>query len=124
MNKDLKEQFQTIKNLMNKYEGKLTPKISSGQKYDLWSFKEVEIQGKKKKEINFATVQIQDSFVGFYFMPIYINPDIANKLPTGLMKDLKGKSCFHIKDIDKQLEKQISKALEVGYDYYVDRGFI
>lgn len=49
-------------------------------------------------------------------MPIYTNPDLKEKIH--LLNKLKGKSCFHIKSIDKETEKQISKTLKLGYKQY------
>jgi hypothetical protein len=41
-----------------------------------------------------------------------------------LLQLLKGKSCFHIKELNPQLESQIEDALKKGYDLYKERGWI
>ena len=74
--KELVEIYNTIKPLLKAYEKKgLVPKIDLDSKYDLWSLKEVSAFGKQRKEMYFAGLIIQSNYVGFYFMPIYSNPE-------------------------------------------------
>jgi hypothetical protein len=116
--------FKRLKKLLKKYEDPLKPKFDLDSKYDLWSFKDVEISGRQRKEVYFAGLIIQSSYVGFYYMPIYTDTDLKKVFAPELLKLLKGKSCFHIKELDEKLEKQIKKALEVGYKLYKKRGWI
>jgi hypothetical protein len=124
VNNDLIEIFNIIKKLMKKYENPLVPKMDMDSRYELWSVKNVVIEGRKRKEIYFAGIIIQSNYVGFYYMPVYVETDIKNMFETDLLKLLKGKSCFHIKKIDEVLEKQIADALEQGYLLYKKRGWI
>jgi hypothetical protein len=124
VNNDLIEIFNIIKNLMKKYENPLVPKIDMDSRYELWSVKNVVVEGRKRKEIYFAGIIIQSNYVGFYYMPVYVETDIKNMFETDLLKLLKGKSCFHIKKIDEVLEKQIADALEQGYLLYKKREWI
>ena len=92
--------------------------------YDLWSFKNLEIAGRKRKDVNFASLIIQSGYVGFYYMPIYTDTSLKDVFEPELLKLLKGKSCFHIKKLDERLESQIEKALKIGYELYKERGWI
>ena len=51
MQDELVEIFSKIKKLMKKYENPLESKIDLDSKYDLWSFKDLEIAGTKRKEV-------------------------------------------------------------------------
>ncbi|UCC94040.1 MAG: DUF1801 domain-containing protein [Thermoplasmata archaeon] len=123
---ELVEIFDELKGMMKVYEdkGKLEPKFDLDSKYDLWSFKDVEIAGRKRKEVSFATIIIQSSYVGLYYMPIYTDTDLAYVFEPELLATLKGKSCFHIKRMDDTMRAQIDKALRVGYDLYEERGWV
>jgi len=57
-------------------------------------------------------------------MPIYVEPELKEKLEPKLLKLLKGKSCFHIKSIDKELENEIFDALQKGYKLYEENEWI
>jgi hypothetical protein len=116
--------FKELKFILKKYEDPLKPKFDLDSKYDLWSFKDVEIAGRKRKEVFFASIIIQSSYVGFYYMPIYTDTNLKDVFKPELLKLLKGKSCFHIKNLDLKLKQQIIEALERGYKLYKKRGWI
>ena len=124
MQEELVKIYKRLKKLLKKYENPLTPKFDLDSKYDLWSFKELEIAGRKRKEVYFAGLIIQSSYVGFYFMPIYTDTTLKKVFKPELLSLLKGKSCFHVKKLDDKLEKQIAQALEKGYKLYKKRGWV
>ena len=116
--------FNRLKAILNQYENPMRPKFDLDSKYDLWSFKDVEIAGRKRKEIYFAGLIIQSNYVGLYYMPIYVDTKLENVFEPELLSLLKGKSCFHIKKLDTNLERQITKALNLGYKLYKNRGWV
>ena len=72
----------------------------------------------------FASAIIQKGYVGFYFMPVYSTPEMKDLFPPELLSLLKGKSCFHIKKLDKKLLAQVRKALKDGYKLYKTREWV
>ena len=124
MQDHLSDVFQSLKTILKEYEGPLTPKFDIDSKYDLWSVKNIEIDGRKRKEVYFAGLIIQSKYVGFYYMPIYTDTDLKDVFEPELLNLLKGKSCFHIKEIDTKLEKQVRRALKLGFNLYKSRGWV
>ena len=122
--KELVEIFNRLKKILQKFEDPLTSKINLDSKYDLWSFKDIEIAGRKRKEVYFAGLIIQSKYVGFYYMPVYTDTSLKEVFHPELLKLLKGKSCFHIKKLDAELESQIQEALQTGFELYKKRGWI
>jgi len=57
-------------------------------------------------------------------MPIYTDTALKDVFEPELLKLLKGKSCFHIKELDTKLERQIRKALKLGFRLYKNRGWV
>ena len=43
---------------------------------------------------------------------------------TPIAKTLKGKSCFHIKEVTTELEKEIKEALKISYEVYKEEGLV
>jgi hypothetical protein len=121
---DLQAIFDAIKPLLQAYQPPLVPKRDEAGYFDLWSLKPVVIDGRKKKEVYFAGLIIQKSYVGFYFMPIYAETDLKTVFKPELLKLLKGKSCFHVKKLDDELLRQIAAALKIGYALYQERGWV
>ncbi len=118
------EIFAKLKELLAKYNPPFTPKTDNERWYDLYSNKEVEVWGRKRTEVYFAGIIIQKAYVGFYYMPVYAEPERKTLFKPELLKLLKGKSCFHIKKLDEELEKQIEQALADGFEMYRQRGWV
>ncbi len=116
--------FQYLKSILKEYENPLQSKFDMDGKYDLWSFKDLEIAGRKRKEVNFATIITHSKHVGLYYMPIYTDTELKDVFDPELLSTLKGKSCFHITKWNDQMEAQIRKALKIGYRLYKKRGWI
>lgn len=125
MKTDFVEIFQTIRAALQPYATLgFNNRINSETTYDLWSDKNVEIEGKKRNEVYFAAVTIHKGHVGFYFMPVYAEPEMKKVFDQSLLKLLKGKSCFHIKKLDDLLLSHLEEALANGYKLYKERGWV
>ena len=121
---DLSAIFQQLRPLLAAYQPPFEPKRDEAGYYDLWSFKDLVIDGRKRKEVFFAGLITQKYHVGFYFMPIYAETSLATVFEPELLALLKGKSCFHVKKLDEQIISQIRSALVVGFDLYQERGWV
>jgi hypothetical protein len=123
----LLEIFNALKKEVKPYEkGNLKPDIDIEGKYSLSAHKPgIFVQGKIRSEAAFVGLILQSGYVGFYYMPIYTDTeDIKPEIPPALLKTLKGKSCFHIKAVDKELLEDVRHAMEVGYAQYKKNGWI
>ncbi len=100
--------------------------ISGKQSMELWAEDgEYEFAGKKRKEVYFAGLVIQKSYVGFYFMPIYSDEAAMRQIfSQRLLKCLKGKSCFYITTNDAEMLNDIKQALAEGFKVYKQRGWV
>lgn len=121
---DLTVIFNQIKALMVNYQPPLVARKTEPDYFDLWSEKDLVIEGRKRKEFFFAGLIIQKGYVGFYFMPVYAEPEVKVLFPPELLRLLKGKSCFHIKALDEKLLKQIEDVLRQGFEMYQRRGWV
>jgi hypothetical protein len=121
---DLDLIFLEIRSLLQKYSPPFVAKVSTEDFYDLWSIRDLVIEGRKRSEVYFAAVKKNKGYVGFYFMPVYIESEQKKLIPPDLLKCLKGKSCFHIKTLSAELIQQIGQGLNVGFQLYKERGWI
>ncbi len=77
------------------------------------------MQGKKKVDGHyFASVVPKAKDCRLYFFPIYTDTEAFKDISPALRKCLKGKSCFHIKKMDEQLEKDIEAMINLGVEVY------
>jgi len=121
---DLHLIFSKIRSLLKKYQPPLAPKTDRDGNFDLWSFKDVVVAGRKRKEVFFAGAIIQKSYVGFYFMPVYVDADLKKVFEPELLSMLKGKSCFYIKKNNADTFRQIEQALKIGFEMYQKNGWV
>ncbi len=119
------EIFNKIKKVLKKYNKYFTETLDTDGSYSLVSIKEIEILGRKRSDIAFASLIIQKNYVAFYYMPVYAFPNKASELvPEELLKFKNGKSCFTITKINRALLKQIDVALQQGRDLYEDMNWV
>lgn len=121
---DLTLIFKALKALLEPYRPPLAAKVEDERRFELWSVKDLVIEGRKRSEVFFASAIIQKGYVGFYFMPVYTAPEMTSLFRPELLSRLKGKSCFHIKRLDALLLEQIRAALQDGYALYQKRGWV
>jgi len=77
------------------------------------------MQGKQKVQgYYFGTVVPKPKDIRLYFFPIYTHVTEFENISTNLRKCLKGKSCFHIKKMDEQLENDIQEMVKKGVKLY------
>ncbi len=125
MKTDFVEIFQTIRASLQPFATVgFSNRINSETSFDLWSDRNVVMDGKKRNEVFFASVIIQKGHVGFYYMPVYTEPEMKKIFNPELLKLLKGKSCFHIKKLDDTLMLQIEDALAAGFKLYKEKGWV
>lgn len=118
--------FEAIKKMILHYDNKRALKQLAptyGQ-INLISHKPVEIGGKMRDELWFVSALIQKGYVGFYSNPFYLKDERKKEFSPEFAKCLKGKGCFHIKDMNPVIMKDIEKAIKVGYDEYVKKGWL
>jgi hypothetical protein len=123
-NEQLLPLFAEVRELLDPYAKRLHARKDEPGYFDLWSEKEIEIDGRRRTGVCFCGLIIQKSYVGFYFMPLYADDDLSAVFGPGLLATLKGKSCFHIKRMTPELREQIVAALDAGWRLYEDRGWV
>jgi hypothetical protein len=116
--------FAELKELLAPYARRLTVRRDEPGYVDLWSEKDLEIDGRRRKDVFFCGLIIQKSYVGFYFMPLYADADLSTVFGPELLARLKGKSCFHIRSLTPQLKEQVEAALAAGWRLYEERGWV
>jgi hypothetical protein len=117
---DLEPVLAKAKELLVPYEKQFTKRGGS----DLYSIKKIEAFGSTYEEMFFAGVKLNKGAVGFYFMPIYTHESEFKEISPLLRTLLKGKSCFHLKKFDDEIERELKALLKKGYEVYKKAGWV
>lgn len=125
MKTDLIEIFQTIRAQIQPYvvEG-FKSKANSDSAFHLCTEEQAVLSAPDKNEVYFFGLQIKEDHVGFYFNPIYTTQEMKFLFNPDLLNLLKEDNCFHIIQLDDLLLEQISNALETGFKYYKQKGWV
>ena len=124
---DLQQIFERLRSVLAEHSPPFVARtggVKDKLDYQLWAEKDVVIDGRPRKEVYFAGLIVQKGYVGFYYMPVYAQPEIEQLFAPELLELLKGKSCFHIKRFERPLVGQIRDALDAGRRLYEERGWI
>lgn len=118
--------FDAIRKMVLPYANKRALKLheNTGGQFNLVSHKPVTIAGRERNELWFISALVQKGYVGFYYSTIYMQDHIKKEFSPEFMKCLKGKACFHIKKNDPLIMDNIKKAIKIGFDDYVKKGWI
>lgn len=118
--------FDAIKKMMLPYDkkGSLVLHAATGGQVHLVSHKPVEIEGRKRQEMWLVSALVQKGYVGFHYLPVYMNKSMEALFSPAFIKCLKGKACFHIKKNDPELLAEVQKAIRLGYEAYQKRGWV
>lgn len=99
--------------------------IDTEERYEVTGTIEA-MQGKKKVDgIYFASVVPKPKDIRFYFFPLYTHRDeLLDSLSEELKKSLKGKTCFHLKAISDDMEKEIKTMVARGVKLFQKDGLL
>jgi hypothetical protein len=125
MKTELSEIQETLIGILKKHQPTLKITASNETKFEVSGTIET-MQGKKKVDgIYFASIVPKPKDIRLYFFPTYTHADaLVPKMPEDLKKCLKGKSCFHIKKLDEDLEKNIEAMVNEGVKLYQKDGWL
>src|SRR5271163_5334472 len=88
---DFPAAYAALKSILEPYEKELN--VMPGKSGRYWL--ETKSAAYKGKPLFFAGVSTNKSYVSFYFMPIYVKPELAKGLSSELKKRKQGKCCFN-----------------------------
>ena len=125
MKTDLIEIFQTIRASMQPYATLgFDNRSNSEQLYDLWSNKNVEIEGSSRNEVFFTSVEIKDSYVTVSLFPQDQKNHLQEIASPEILQLHNNESDFKIDNLDEKSLAQIEDAIAAAYKVYKDKGWV
>ncbi len=111
--------FKKLKSILKPYSSKLIVKIDSVEGFSL----DGAYSEKWKKELFFGAAQIKKNYVSFYLMPVYMYPDLLEKISPELRKHMQGKSCFNFKKIETSLFDELAQLTKQGFERFMQEEY-
>ena len=124
MTKDVNEIKSTLINLLKEHQKRFKITADANDKFEVCGTIPT-MQGKQKVDgIYFASIVPKPKDVRLYFFPVYTHKDEIGELTQNLQQALKGKSCFHIKYMDEEREKDLIDLFDRSVKVYQDAGLL
>ena len=125
MKTDYIEIFQTIRASLQPYATLgFDNRTNSETVYDLWSNKNVEIDGSPRNEVFFVSVGIEDNHVALHLLPEDQVNELKNISDPRFQELLNADGYFEIVSLDDPLLTKIEEAIAAGFKIYKDKGWV
>lgn len=122
---DVVEIFQSIRAVLQPYTTLgFNNRKNSDTEYDLWSEKNVELQGEQKHETFFSSVVIKDNHVDFNRRPNSDTIEIDLADSSELLEITENGNVFHIKKLSPDLLKTIEDLLAAEYRVFKEKEWV
>jgi len=123
MTKDIDQIRQKLTEILKSHMPTLRIEQDDSANFVVHGDKEA-MQGKKKVDGHyFASIVPKAKDVRLYYFPAYTHPDHFQRSEQ-LSKFLKGKSCFHVKWLDDDIEQEIREMIAEGVKAYQEDGLV
>ncbi len=127
MKTDSIEIFQTIRAAMQPYTALgFTARANTDDHYDLWSEKNVVIDGGKKSELHFAEVKVSKDTVQFCVYAIEMMGENKQSVIDQSLSAYQDNDagCFSIKQLDESLLENLTEVLERCYQLFKQKEWV
>ncbi len=125
MTKDLNYIFQFLSESISQHEAIFRTTGDGKTKFEAKGTL-AAMQGKQKVDgFYFASILLKPKDVRFYFFPVYTHVnELHSTLSPELLKFLKGKSCFHVKYLNTEIEAEIHSLIQESIKLYQENNWL
>lgn len=116
----LDETFQRLRPLLDKHRPHLTVVHDDAGNLYL----DTRHLQSNRKPLFFGAVTKKKNLVSYHLMPVYLFPELLEKISPQLRKQMQGKSCFNFKAIDETLFSELGKLTDAGFTRYRKEGYV
>ncbi len=111
MNSAFESIFARLRKILEPHSDRLKVTADAPDCYCL----ELAFSPKLKKALPAAWVKIGKAYVSYHFMPVYMFPQLRERLSDGLRARMQGKSCFNFKALDETLFQELEQMTTEGF---------
>ena len=103
--------FATLRQILKPYENQFAVKTDKpGNCY--FETRAASLNGRR---MFFAGAKIKKNYVSFYLTPLYMFPDLLNRISPGLKKLMQGQSCFNFTNMDQDCFDELHQLTQSAF---------
>ena len=103
--------FSALRDLLKPYENEFAVKIDKPGNCYLET-KSASLNGRR---LFFAAAKIKKNYVSFYLTPLYMFPDLSQRISPTLKKHMQGQSCFNLTFVDQACLDELEQLTQAGF---------
>jgi len=119
VNTEFESIFARLRSILEPHAARLKVTADAPRHYCL----EVAFSPKLGKSFPAAWVKIENAYVSYHFMPVYMFPKLREAMSDKLRARMQGKSCFNFKVSDETLFKELEEVTAEGFSLCRKAGF-
>jgi len=117
---ELETVFERLSVIMRQFEDELVVKARAADNYYL----ETSTLAKNKKPMFFGAVQVKKNYVSYHLMPVYVFPELLERMSEKLAKRMQGKSCFNFKAVDEETLEELAGLTNRSFERFREAGYV
>jgi len=103
--------FAALHQILKPYENQFAVKTDKpGNCY--FETRSASLNGRR---LFFAGAKIKKNYVSFYLTPLYMFPDLLNRISPGLKKLMQGQSCFNFTNVDQDCFDELHQLTQSAF---------
>ena len=106
--------FAHLKGMLERFAAQLVIQTDAPGHYALGT----RYNERWKKELSFGSVQIRKRYVSYYFMPVYMFPELLDGISPELRQRMQGKGCFNFTGVDELVLSELARLTAQGCERF------
>jgi hypothetical protein len=103
--------FMALRKLLKRYESELAVKTDKPGNCYLET-RSTSLNGRR---MFFAAAKIKKNYVSFYLIPLFMFPDLSQKISPTLRRLMQGQSCFNLTTMDQDCLDELDRLTQAGF---------
>jgi hypothetical protein len=103
--------FAALQQILSPYKADLSVKIDRPGNFYL----ETRAASLNGRHFFFAGAKIKKNYVSFYLPPLYMFPDLSQRISPALDKLKQGQSCFNLVSVDEDSFNELGRLTELAF---------
>jgi len=108
--------FAALQQILSPYKNEFAVKIDKPGNCYL----ETRTAGFNGRHLFFAGAKIKKNYVSFYLPPLYMFPDLSQRISPALHKLRQGQSCFNLTGFDQECFDELNRLTEQAFQKIKD----
>jgi len=112
--------FNALRQILAAYQETMEVKVNDPTHFYL----NTQHKMKNGQPLYFGSCKVNKRYVSFHLMPVYVFPELLDKLSPALKTRMQGKSCFNFTKIDDACFAELEALTKAGFLAYQREGYV